>query len=247
MIKIFTTVCLAICILSQIETSLGMQKSDDRSAKGTSRSAKNEIASTSVPYDMSTFANDLYFMGNSWRKDTTVFDAKFLKLSKVAASNEPVNDFFTIKRTGTANVVGVVNMFGMLESNKERLLRQVLYFKPENNFGSEDEINSGLIKKEMQIAHLGVAYAYGNLSKYSRKEVDTCVNDAFKKISEECIDSGKVDTCLVSSLVCGFYYGVNPDAAKSRPLNAVAQKRYYKTEDGKVYYMENEKTIFLDA
>lgn len=212
--KIFTTICLAICVLSKLELSFGMQNSDVRDSKAISSSAEDETVPTSAPYDIGTFANDLYrasegmcSSGPSNKYDMVV--DKFSKLAKQAASDESINDFVVIKHKGIADVPYVKGITSTLYNQKNSLLLKTDSFTPKKD-SRPIHPHSKHITQELQIFQFGSAYAYGNLARYSHKEVSTCVTNAYKQISEECIHNSKIGTCLVSSLVCGLYYGISP-------------------------------------
>jgi hypothetical protein len=219
-----------------------MQNSDDRDSK---RSVKDEIASASAPYDMDTFANELHRTSKGMisfkSSDLNAFGNKLSKLAEIAASDELINDFVVTKHTGIVNVPFAESLSSMLKKMANSCVCQPF----ETNARPIHPFDPRKVRYESQITGYGMGYVYGNFARYSCKEVSTCMNNAFQKISEECIYSGKASTCLISSLVCGLYYEIDSARIKYGKQQVEVQRgeqeKYKIGEGGKIYRAYGEQ------
>jgi hypothetical protein len=231
-----------------------MQRSGDHSGKAISHSVDDEVVFASAPYNIGTFANDLYRISegtdNVGSAKYNILSDKFFELAEQSATDESINDFVVIKHKGIADAPRMEAFASILENQKNVLLSQT------GNSASEKDSrpihpHSKHITHEFELTEFGSTYAYGNLARYSSEEVTTCVTNAHKQVLEECIYSGKIGTCLISSLVCGLYYGISPagikleqQGAQKRAQEQAGTRKHYSIY-GQVYYVENGKIVHV--
>jgi hypothetical protein len=225
MFKTFIIICLSICILSRLNFSVGMESSDGCGGKG-------EIVST--PYDVDNLAIDIYqaFEGNNMGRASKGNTHLSSKLSEIEASDESMNEFMVVKRINTKNVSQTKTLIELLKKYKDDILRR-MNLEPLTNVRPSHMFSPKNIYQQLEISlNSALVYAYVNLDRYSHEEVVTCINNAYATILDECSNSDKARTCLVSSLVCGMYYGVN-DKKQSKQ-----KEMRYINVDGKLYCVE---------
>jgi len=200
MFKIFSVVCFAICILSLVDSSFGMKKSDD-------------VAGSSRSYDSDTFAINLYRAladASDLKSINEGLNSIQVPLTKMTPSDRSIKNFMVIKCETTESIPHLNELNKLFDKMKVRMFEShriaiTINSRPSSPFSTKNveydaEFNNGLNQ------------VYGNFARYSFREVVECVNNAQAKIHTECIKGGRVSNCLVSSSACGIYYGFDENA-----------------------------------
>lgn len=211
MIKIFNVICSAFCILSMLELSFCMERFVD-SEETINRRTEDKTSFELNAHDANMFVIDMYNafadLTNLERvnKGINIFPTK---LVNIEPSDRSIKDFMVIKIPTSKSLPYLEELDKTFESHKDKIFGNPSITVSINSRPSKYIIYRNMLDA-IDFTH-GIIYTYANLARYSFREAVECLNNAQSKMSDECIKSGKVSHCFVTSSACGMYYGFNDE------------------------------------
>jgi hypothetical protein len=193
MIKAFSTIVMAVCLLSQLALSAGTDSlAEDAVGKNTRKLPERdraELASTSnamkeavdahaSPKDVLTSTVNRIVEKYEGNKSLCFYDIP-LELEKMTVPNVPVNDFVMVKIPDHIHVrEDRARFMKKLEEMKDTILSSA-HYGDRSRSSLDEEIWIWYTRMRINV--------YANLHKYSPSEIIACMNNVYTKIKRECI------------------------------------------------------------
>ena len=200
MIKVFATIVLAVCLLSQLALSADMNSltedligeiarklsvRDQAGFASTSKAMKKAVDAHASPKDVLTGTVNSIIHDSAGNTLRAFYNAPF-KLWTMTVPNVPVDDFVMVKspdhiyvRDDRVRLYVISN----LDEMKGKVLTKAKY-------NARKEL---ILNKEYRVLGRRLRMnVYANFRKYGSSEITKCINNAYTKIRNECIDGAMV-------------------------------------------------------
>ena len=200
MIKVFATIVLAVCLLSQLALSADMNSltedligeiarklsvRDQAGFASTSKAMKKAVDAHASPKDVLTGTVNSIIHDSAGNTLRAFYNAPF-KLWTMTVPNVPVDDFVMVKSPDHIYVRDDrirLSVISNLDEMKGKVLTKAKY-----NVRKELILN----KEYRVLGRILRMNVYANFRKYGSSEITKCINNAYTKIRNECIDGAMV-------------------------------------------------------